>query len=232
MKLPRSISAVLLVLLCVSVASTATAVAAVKKGELVSKATGKALTKKKFTSTLGLQTLETTGGLKQTCTSGSGSGEVTGTSTATQTLKFLGCQNLAGFKCKTGSLKAGEIEIANLAVTIGWKSGSSKEALVLLNTIPGTFSFECNETKNEAKGEFIAPVSAENEGAANAKAKFSITAKQTKGVQAETAYETLAGKLETGQTLEVKLLKASEPFVQGAQEGTETITLEEEAEFL
>ncbi len=228
----RIIIMALAAVFCLSAVTATGAFATVKKGELVSKATGKALTKKKFTATGGTQTLETTGGAKVTCTAGTATGEVTSTSTATQTVKFTGCANASGFKCKSGTLKAGEIEVGSVAATLGWKTGSSKESLVILSKVSGTFSFECNEVKNEAKGEFIAPVGAENEGAANAKAKFSITAKQSKGVQAETAYETLAGKAETAQTLEAKLLKVSEPFVQAGQEGTETITLEEEAEVL
>jgi hypothetical protein len=217
---------------CLSAVTASGAFAAVKKGELVSKSTGKALTKKGFTSSGATQTLETTGGGKVTCTAGTGTGEVTSTTTATQTVKFTGCVNASGLKCKSSGLKAGEIEIGKVAETLGWKLGSKKESLVLLSTVSGTFAFECGEVKNEAKGEFLAPVGAGNEGSANAKAKFSFTAAQTKGVQAETAYESLAGTEVKNQTLEAKLLKASEPFVQAAQEGTETVTLEEEAEFL
>lgn len=217
---------------CLSAVTASGAFAAVKKGELVSKATGKVLTKKKFTSSGTTQTLETTSGAKVTCTAATGSGEVTSTTTATQTVKFTGCVNASGSKCKSTGLKAGEIEVGTISETLGWKLGSKKESLVLLSAISGTFSFECGEVKNEAKGSFLAPVGAGNEGSANAKAKFSFTAAQTKGVQAETAYETLAGTEVKNVIIEAKLLKASEPFVQAGQEGTETVTLEEEAEFL
>jgi hypothetical protein len=100
--------------------------------------------KPKFTSFAGPVKLETVGGVKIQCSSGTVNGEYTGAKTASATISVLGCVDIATEKlCQTNPAKAGEIEATGLQGELGFIVGGSTPKVGLQLKLATPLPFEC-----------------------------------------------------------------------------------------
>jgi len=100
--------------------------------------------KKKFTSFAGNVTLETVGGFKIACSSGTLNGEYTGAKTATATISVLGCLEVGtGKLCQSNPAKGGEIEATGLEGELGFIVGGAKPKVGLQFKLSTPLAFEC-----------------------------------------------------------------------------------------
>ena len=200
-----------------------------RSGEFVGKE-GKSLAGTKFEGkATTASVLESVKGVKVTCKSATGSGEIKGTGAkgavfAEGEAKFKECKNSLGQKCKSTEGKEEEIIIKSIKNSIvAEKEGAGKklEGLLIKSEITGEFEFKCSTVNQKVKGAFLAPVTEAQEG--KLKNAYKGTASQAKGVQKPIeALNPATGKKEK-VTLEANL--AGEGFAQAAQEGTAEGTL-------
>ena len=224
----------LLAMLGVSSASISSALASVKKAELVKAGSTVELSKKKFTATGGELRLETTSGASVKCKKQSATGAVLNTHEAEESLTLNECKNSLGQKCKSAGAGAEEIKPPNKFKRLwGYLVGAAK-AIIIIHTILGNGSeavkFECSTVVNEVKGAFVVAIGASQEQVS--KTSFVFAAAESKGVQGIKEFETVGGTVEKGITLEAKLLTSGASFEQAGQEASETVTFEEAAEFV
>jgi hypothetical protein len=100
--------------------------------------------KKKFTSFAGAVTLETVGGFKIACSSGTVNGEYTGAKSASATISVLGCVEVGtGKQCQSNPAKNGEIEATGLEGELGYIVGGEKPKVGLQFKLSTPAPFEC-----------------------------------------------------------------------------------------
>jgi hypothetical protein len=97
-----------------------------------------------FSSTASKTTLETVGGVKLTCTSGTDSGKVTGPKTLEVSINLTGC-SIKKIACKSPNGVAGEVQTAVLTGVLGYISKPKKQVGVDLLSPAGAplTSFFC-----------------------------------------------------------------------------------------
>jgi hypothetical protein len=142
-----------------------------------------------LTGTSGASTLETKGGTKVTCTGGKNTGTIATVKTITKiVVTFVGCKS-SGFACKTPKEASGELVTTELTGTLGYTNAAKKEVGVkLAPTAGGKFiEFECvgGIVKVQVTGSVIGALTP----VLTPTTKFTLTFKQTKGVQALTKFE-------------------------------------------
>jgi hypothetical protein len=146
--------------------------------------------KRKFTGTIGVTTLETVGKTKVTCTAGSTQGEYTGAKTETVSFAFTGCES-AATPCQSPSAGAGEIRTSSLAGTLGFiKDTEPLKPVVGLDYKPVTsgahvMTFSCGSLQQTIDGSVIGSILALNKTTANS----TLTFKAAKGLQGPEAFE-------------------------------------------
>jgi hypothetical protein len=168
-----------------SAVATGTAAASLQP-ELVNKE-GKELVKKKFTSSSGKSTFETTAGEKIECSESKGTGEITGKRTDTASITFKGCstKEIITVKCASKGAKEGEILLTTNSklVFINEKEATVGEDLELVGTLTIVCeAFGIKETLT-VRGSTICPTTTALSETAT------LTCKQTKGKQEPTEYE-------------------------------------------
>jgi hypothetical protein len=207
------------------VISAVSATASAAHPELVNKE-GKELVKKSVTFTSGTGTFESVRGQRLTCSSDTGTGLVTGTSTATGTVKFKGCEAF-GNACSSAGAGPGEIV-----------SFTDLQLLLILN--PSNMTFEpawvietgkveinCGSLERvEVKGTAIATFTPVKKLVKS----LSIKLLEKKGVEEYTEYineksEKIKANLETEGSGLVKFGPE-----EAGLENEETMTFEEEVE--
>jgi len=230
----RLITMAVLAVFCMS--AVAAAVASASEGELVN-AAGNALVKNKYTSTGGVTKLETEAGTEITCKSNTDHGIWTSKTGGEDTILFKECTTLKGaISCKGGKDEAGEPKAGEIFVLVGLliKRTNATERLILYTVhAPGTLTageieIVCSGVKIKVKGSFLSTTNYKTK-VLNKTIELSATI-IAKGKQGVTEYEN-----EKGEKVKCEGLKASvenAAFEGAAQEGKETDTLEEEAQFL
>src|ERR1700689_550586 len=227
----RLITLAVLAVFCMS--AVAAAAASSSEGELVNKA-GTALVKNKFTSSGAKTTLETIAGTKIVCESNTDHGIWTSTTGGEDTILFKECKS-GGVTCKGGKDEAGEPKAGEIFVLVGLliKKSNATERLILYTVhTPGTLTagelpIVCSGIEILVKGSFL---STSNYVTKKLSKTIELSATQTKGIQAVTEYENEKGEKVKCKGLEANVSKKG--FEGAGQEGKETDTLEEEAEFL
>jgi hypothetical protein len=195
------------------------------EAKFVRKGTTEGLTEKTFTGkNVGTTILETVGGSKVECKNLSTSNaKVNGTETGEETVHFLECTSTFGVGCEGGvGHKAKEI-IVPVTTQTRKNVGNTK---VLLEAKVAEFTFTCFGQEIKVKGSFLTSTGTPK----TPKLKFSYTANQTKGKQEITEWETAAGKVEKGISLETKVTTGA--FEKSGQGGTEEVTYLQEAEYI
>jgi hypothetical protein len=147
-------------------------------------------------------------GIVLTCTSTSGSGEVSGFRSNLQTLRFTGCTAKIGEipvgKCSSAGLAEGEITTKSLVATLEYISKASHEVGLIFNHGGGTStvaSFKCPGTSASIRGEFMAKITPIK----TLTAEFPLALNGTKGVQELTQFENEKGEKVTLSTLGIEL---------------------------
>lgn len=136
---------------------------------------------KKFTSFAGPVTLETVGGVKIACSSGTVNGEYTGAKTVSATLSVLGCVEVLTTKlCQTNPAKSGEIEATGLEGELGFIVGGTKPKVGLQLKLPTPLAFECRTgvelpSPKVLEGSFIGQIGPINRMRETFKAKYTAT---------------------------------------------------------
>jgi hypothetical protein len=163
-------------------------------------------------------TFETKSGEKVVCEAVSGSGEVTSAKAGTATISFTSCEAF-GFKCKTKGAKGGEIilKVSTEVVDIN----KAKNEVGNINKLTEELTIECTVLqKLKVKGATLCPITPTGKGTV-----FTVTCKETKGVQEPTKYEGGEAITETkGEGLKTFA------FEQSALSGTDTLTFAKEGE--
>jgi hypothetical protein len=164
-------------------------------------------------------TFETKSGEKVVCEAVSGSGEVTTAKTGTATISFTECEAF-GFRCKSKGAKAGEIvlKVGTEVVDINKAKGEVGN----INKLTEELTIECTVLqKLKVKGATLCPITPVGKKGT----EFTVTCKETKGVQEPTKYEGGEAITETkGEGLKTF------GFEQSALEGTDTLTFAKEGE--
>jgi len=229
----RLITMAVLAVFCMS--AVAAAAASASEGELVN-AAGNALVKNKFASTGLVTRLVTAAGTEIVCKSNTDHGIWTSKTGGEDTILFKECTTLGGsLSCKGGKDEAGEPKAGEIFVLVGLliKRTNATERLILYTVhTPGTLTageleIVCSGVKIKVRGSFL---SFSNYKVNVLKKTIVLVAKQKKGIQEPTEYEN-----EKGEKVKCKGLESSTEggaFEPAGQEGEETDTLEEEAQFL
>jgi hypothetical protein len=97
-----------------------------------------------YTSANGASTLNTPGVGEVTCTGATDKGEITGATTDTDSVTFVGCKT-EGFPCNSAGEAAGTIKTNPLQTTIGWVSKANNEVGTDFEGVGGgpSAEFEC-----------------------------------------------------------------------------------------
>ena len=169
--------------------------------------------KQKFTSTVGKVTLETVGGVKVTCVSGSGQGEITSLKGESIALVLSGCEERAAHQtCQSASAAVGEIRTSALSGELGFIADTEPLTPVAgldLKPAPPASSlarFQCGGGERVVTGSVIVPVASGKMSAAPA-----LAFKATGGKQIPEGFEGLPtdtlsiGSEQLGLTGTVKL---------------------------
>ncbi len=191
-------------------------------------AKGKVLTKKAFTGTSGVSTIETKAGNKLICTADTGKGEAGGLSTGTVKITLTGCEGFGG-KCHSAGSAEGEVVLSG-SYTLVFVSGAKDEVGWLLE-VKEAATIECAKgaQKLKVRGSAIGPTTPIDEEVVPPK-KFTVAFSQAKGVQAPTEYQNEKG-VKVKATLEMEGSGAKVfAFEQAGISSTEELTFEETAE--
>jgi len=216
----KVIGLALVAVLAITAVASATASAA--KPEFVFTGTEKGFTGKQ----VGEGFLETTGGTQVKCTAGTSSGEIEGASGSNKVTKtvvtFTGCTS-SGFECHSPGQASGVIQTKELKGQLGYISSPEKTVGLDLEPKEGEFfvEFTClGFLTSKVKGQVIGKLTPVNKEVKTTE-HFTLTYKQTKGVQELTELE-IEGVKDTGDILKSSL--NGNPEEQSGEQSTQELT--------
>ena len=226
---------VLAVFAAFAVSALASATASASKGEFVKQSNKTGLVKGQFTATSGETLLETKSGTKIACKTDVALGTITSATGGEQTVRFKTCTSSA-IACKSITPSqvgaSGEVIVLTELKVEKMSLGDDTVANTILNAgtkTAGTLHIECSGIQIQVQGGFYGnaiPVNTKT-------AALSVALTATGGVKV--GLKAGEQKVLTNEAGEVKHLEAkieAGVFEAASQEGTETLHLLEEGEFV
>jgi len=228
----RLITLAVLAIFCVGVVASATAFA--DEGlEFVNKeGAGHALKKNKFSSTGGAASLF--GGITINCTSSTNAGVITSTTGGEVTVTFKGCTALTA-PCTTATFKSGEI--VTLLGILTTPSNKGTERLLLLTVLKnntkeaGITSFVCSGIKVEVRGSLLTSNNYKTKNLSKTLALEFKVSGTNKKIQSVTESENSKGEKIPCKGLESRAEETA-AFEKSGEEASDTVTFEEEGQFV